>query len=101
MLDAANFGLFFLLYIGLNLVWVCLRSVSMRGRRVRLYPKRLGDSCAGSATIATLLAMLIGLPFTAFLIGSNVLLDCSRKSRCGETAAARSDEDFASSKLMR
>jgi hypothetical protein len=70
MLDAANFGLFFL-YIGLNLVWVCLRSVSIAVDEYVFFEtlelvRRVGN-------VATLLAMLIGLPFTAFLIGSNVL----------------------------
>src|ERR1700722_18909990 len=51
LLEAADLGLFFL-YIGLNLAWVCLRRVG---------------------NVATILAMLIGLPFTVFLIGSNLL----------------------------
>lgn len=68
--DAADFGLFFL-YIALNLAWVCLRSVSVAVDEYVFYEtleliRRIGN-------VATLLAMLIGLPFTAFLIGSNVL----------------------------
>jgi O-antigen/teichoic acid export membrane protein len=70
MLDAADFGLFFL-YIGLNLPWVCLRSVSIAVDAYVFYEtlelaRRIGN-------LATLLAMLIGLPFTAFLIGSDAL----------------------------
>jgi O-antigen/teichoic acid export membrane protein len=68
--DAVDFGLFFL-YIALNLAWVCLRSVSVAVDEYVFYEtleliRRVGN-------VATLLAMLIGLPFAAFLIGSNVL----------------------------
>jgi hypothetical protein len=70
LLEAADFGLFFL-YIGLNLVWVCLRSLSIAVDEYVFFEKlelvrRVGN-------MATILAMLIGLPFTAFLVGSNVL----------------------------
>src|SRR6202142_2810248 len=70
LLDAADFGLFFF-YITLNLTWVCLRSLSIAVDEYVFYEKlelvrRIGN-------MATILAMLIGLPFTAFLVGSNVL----------------------------
>ncbi len=70
LLEAADFGLFFL-YIGLNLAWVCLRSLSIAVDEYVFYEKlelvrRVGN-------VATILAMLIGLPFTVFLVGSNVL----------------------------
>jgi len=69
-LDAANFGLFFL-YITLNLTWVCLRSISIAVDEYVFYEvlelmRRIGN-------MATILAMLVGLPFTAFLISSNML----------------------------
>jgi O-antigen/teichoic acid export membrane protein len=70
LLEAVDLGLFFL-YIGLNLVWVCLRSLSIAVDEYLFYEKlelvrRVGN-------VATILAMLIGLPFTAFLVGSNLL----------------------------
>ncbi len=70
LLEAADFGLFFF-YITLNLTWVCLRSLSIAVDEYVFYEKlelmrRVGN-------MATILSMLIGLPFTAFLIGSNVL----------------------------
>src|ERR1700688_4529586 len=70
LLEAADFGLFFF-YITLNLTWVCLRSLSIAVDEYVFYEKlelvrRVGN-------MATILAMLIGLPFTAFLVGSNVL----------------------------
>jgi hypothetical protein len=70
LLEAADFGLFFF-YITLNLTWVCLRSLSIAVDEYVFYEKlelvrRVGN-------MATILAMLIGLPFTAFLLGSNVL----------------------------
>jgi O-antigen/teichoic acid export membrane protein len=70
LLEAADLGLFFL-YIGLNLAWVCLRSLSIAVDEYVFYEKlelvrRVGN-------MATILAMLIGLPFTAFLVGSNLL----------------------------
>jgi O-antigen/teichoic acid export membrane protein len=70
LLEAADLGLFFL-YIGLNLAWVCLRSLSIAVDEYVFYEKlelvrRVGN-------VATILALLIGLPFTVFLIGSNLL----------------------------
>ena len=70
ILEAADLGLFFL-FIGLNLVWVCLRSLSIAVDEYVFCEKlelvrRVGN-------VATILAMLIGLPFTAFLVGSNLL----------------------------
>ena len=70
LLEAADLGLFFL-YIGLNLAWVCLRSLSIAVDEYVFYEKlelvrRVGN-------VATILAMLIGLPFTVFLVGSNLL----------------------------
>jgi hypothetical protein len=70
LLQAADFGLFFF-YITLNLTWVCLRSLSIAVDEYVFYEKlelvrRVGN-------MATILAMLIGLPFTAFLVGSNLL----------------------------
>ena len=70
LLEAADLGLFFL-YIALNLAWVCLRSLSIAVDEYVFYEKlelvrRVGN-------VATILAMLIGLPFTVFLIGSNLL----------------------------
>jgi hypothetical protein len=68
--DAADFGLFFF-YITLNLTWVCLRSISIAVDEYVFYEKlelvrRVGN-------MSTILAMLIGLPFTAFLVISNLL----------------------------
>ena len=85
LLEAADFGLFFL-YIGLNLAWVCLRSLSIAVDEYVFYEKlelvrRVGN-------MATILAMLIGLPFTAFLIGSNLLW--------AVLVSVRGDEAFAS-----
>jgi O-antigen/teichoic acid export membrane protein len=70
LLEAADFGLFFF-YITLNLTWVCLRSLSIAVDEYVFYEKlelvrRIGN-------MATILAMLVGLPFTAFLVCSNVL----------------------------
>ncbi len=70
ILDATDFGLFFL-YITLNLTWVCLRSISIAVDEYLFYEilelvRRVGN-------MATILAMLVGLPFTAFLVISNVL----------------------------
>jgi hypothetical protein len=70
ILDATDFALFFL-YVTLNLTWVCLRSISIAIDEYVFYEKlelarRIGN-------VATVLAMLIGLPFTAFLVGSNAL----------------------------
>lgn len=59
ILEAADFGLFFL-YITLNLTWICLRSISIAVDEYVFYEKlelvrRVGN-------MATILAMLIGLP---------------------------------------
>jgi O-antigen/teichoic acid export membrane protein len=61
----------FLFYIALNLAWTSLRSVSIA---VDLFVFYEGlDLVRRAATIATLLAVLAGLPLTAFLIGANAL----------------------------
>jgi hypothetical protein len=70
LLDACDFGLFFF-YITLNLTWVCLRSISIAVDEYVFYEKlelvrRLGN-------MTTILAMLVGLPFTAFLVISDLL----------------------------
>src|ERR1700684_3309218 len=70
LLDATDFGLFFF-YITLNLTWVCLRSLSIAVDEYVFYEKL--ELARRVGNMATILAMLIGLPFTAFLIGSNVL----------------------------
>src|ERR1700729_3041442 len=70
LLEAADFGLFFL-YIGLNLAWVCLRSLSIAVDEYVFYEKL--ELLRRAGNVATILAMLIGLPFTAFLVGSNLL----------------------------
>jgi|SRR5579862_1053728 len=69
-LEATDFGLFFF-YVSLNLTWVCLRSISIAVDEYVFYEKlelvrRIGN-------MATILAMLIGLPFTVFLVGSNAV----------------------------
>ena len=88
LLEAADFGLFFF-YITLNLTWVCLRSLSIAVDEYVFYEKlelvrRVGN-------MATILAMLIGLPFTAFLVGSNVLWAVLVTSRGGKTSQPRRD----------
>src|SRR6202047_4657388 len=70
LLEAADLGLFFL-YIGLNLVWVCLRSLTIAVDEYVFYEKL--ELARRVGNVATILAMLIGLPFTAFLVGSNLL----------------------------
>ena len=70
LLDAAAFALFFL-YIALNLTWFSLRSISISVDEYVFYEKL--ELVRRVVNIATLLAMLVGLPFAAFLIGSNVL----------------------------
>jgi O-antigen/teichoic acid export membrane protein len=70
LLEAADLGLFFL-YIGLNLAWICLRSLSIAVDEYVYYEKLELVRRVGNVT--TILAMLIGLPFTVFLIGSNLL----------------------------
>jgi len=69
-LDAADFALFFL-YVALNLVWFSLRSISISVDEYLFYEKL--ELTRRVANVASLLAMLVGLPFTAFLIVSNVL----------------------------
>ncbi|HUD85754.1 MAG TPA: hypothetical protein VMR17_04840 [Xanthobacteraceae bacterium] len=68
--EAADFGLFFL-YVTLNLTWVCLRSISIAVDEYVFYEKL--ELTRRVANMTTILAMLVGLPFTAFLVGSNVL----------------------------
>src|SRR3984893_1922608 len=68
--EAADLGLFFL-YVTLNLTWVCLRSISIAVDEYVFYEKL--ELARRVVNMATILAMLIGLPFTAFLVGSNVL----------------------------
>ena len=70
LLEATDFGLFFF-YITLNLTWVCLRSLSIAVDEYVFYEKL--ELARRVGNMATILAMLIGLPFTAFLVGSNVL----------------------------
>ena len=70
ILDAADFGLFFL-YVALNLAWVCLRSISIAVDGYVFYEKL--ELTRRVANMSTMLAMLIGLPLTVFLAGSNVL----------------------------
>jgi O-antigen/teichoic acid export membrane protein len=76
--DAIELGLF-LLFITLNLAWFSLRSISI-AVDVYLFYERL-ELVRRAATIATMLAMLAGLPFIDFLIAANVLW-------CGLFAAA-------------
>jgi O-antigen/teichoic acid export membrane protein len=70
LLDATDFGLFFF-YITLNLTWVCLRSISIAVDEYVFYEKLELVRRVGNMT--TILAMLVGLPFTAFLVISNLL----------------------------
>src|SRR3984893_5819881 len=70
LFEAADLGLFFL-FIGLNLAWVCLRSLSIAVDEYVFYEKL--ELVRRVVNVATILAMLIGLPFTAFLVGSNLL----------------------------
>lgn len=67
---AADLALFFL-YVTLNLPWFTLRNIAISVDEYIFYEKlelvrRLGHA-------AIMLAMLWGLPFTAFLVGSNAL----------------------------
>ncbi len=89
LFDAADFALFFS-YVALNLAWFTLRSISIAVDEYLFYEKlelvrRVGN-------IATMLAMLVGLPFTAFLIGSNALwialltAAAAKLIRCGALA---------------
>jgi len=70
ILDATDFGLFFL-YVTLNLTWVCLRSISMAVDEYVFYEKL--ELARRVVNMATIIGMLVGLPFTAFLVGSNAL----------------------------
>ncbi len=70
IVEAADFGLFFL-YITLNLTWICLRSIAIAVDEYVFYEKLELTRRVGN--MATILAMLVGLPFTAFLVGSNIL----------------------------
>jgi O-antigen/teichoic acid export membrane protein len=68
--DAVELGLF-LLYITLNLAWYSLRSISI-AVDLYLYYEKL-ELVRRILTVATMLAMLAGLPVIGFLIGVNVL----------------------------
>jgi O-antigen/teichoic acid export membrane protein len=61
----------FLLYVTLNLAWFSLRSISIAVDLFVFY-ERL-ELVRRVVNISTMLAMLIGLPLTIFLVGSNVL----------------------------
>jgi hypothetical protein len=61
----------FLLYIALNLAWSSLRSISI-AIDLFLFYERL-ELVRRVVNIATMLAILGGLPLVVFLIGSNVL----------------------------
>ncbi len=61
----------FLLFIALNLAWFSLRTVSI-AVDLFVYFERL-ELVRRAVNIATLLAMLVGLPLSVFLVGSNVL----------------------------
>jgi O-antigen/teichoic acid export membrane protein len=61
----------FLLYIGLNLAWSALRSISIAIDLFLAY-ERL-ELVRRIVNISTMLAILGGLPLGAFLIGSNLL----------------------------
>lgn len=68
--EAAELALF-LLYITLNLGWFSLRTLSIAVDQFVYYEKL--ELTRRIVTISTMLAMLAGLPMTAFLIGVNVL----------------------------
>jgi O-antigen/teichoic acid export membrane protein len=68
--DAADFALFFL-FISVNLPWFCLRTIAIAVDEYVFYEKL--ELVRRLVNIATMLAMLGGLPLTAFLIGSNTL----------------------------
>jgi hypothetical protein len=61
----------FLLFIALNLAWSSLRNISI-AVDLFLFYERL-ELVRRAVVIATILAMLGGLPLAAFLIGSNIL----------------------------
>jgi O-antigen/teichoic acid export membrane protein len=69
-LDAADFALFFL-YVALNLAWFSLRSISISVDEYVFYEKL--ELTRRTVNITSMLAMLVGLPFTAFLVSSNAL----------------------------
>jgi O-antigen/teichoic acid export membrane protein len=68
--DAVDLALFFL-YVTLNLPWFSLRSIAVSIDAYIFYEKLELVRRLGHASI--MLAMLWGLPFTAFLLGSNAL----------------------------
>jgi O-antigen/teichoic acid export membrane protein len=68
--DAVDLALF-LLYIVLNLAWFSLRTISIAVDLFVFY-ERL-ELTRRVVNISTMLAMLAGLPFTVFLVGSNIL----------------------------
>jgi len=70
ILDATDFALFFL-YVALNLAWFSLRSISISIDEYVFYEKL--ELVRRFGNMATILAMLGGLPLTAFLAGSNAL----------------------------
>jgi len=70
LLDAADFALFFL-YVALNLAWFSLRSISVSVDEYVFYEKL--ELVRRVVNMVTMLAMLIGLPLTVFLVGSNAL----------------------------
>jgi len=61
----------FLLYITLNLAWTALRSISIAIDLFVFYESL--ELVRRTVNVATILAMLSGLPLLAFLIGSNIL----------------------------
>jgi O-antigen/teichoic acid export membrane protein len=68
--NAVQLGLF-MLYIVLNLAWFSLRSVSISVDLFVFY-ERL-ELTRRFVTIALMLSMLAGMPFTGFLLGVNLL----------------------------
>jgi O-antigen/teichoic acid export membrane protein len=68
--DAADFALFFL-YVALNLAWFSLRSISIAVDEYLFY-ERL-ELIRRTVNMTTMLAMLGGLPLTAFLVSANAL----------------------------
>jgi O-antigen/teichoic acid export membrane protein len=68
--DAFDLALF-LSFIALNLAWSALRTISM-AVDLFVFFERL-ELLRRAVNIATLLAILLGLPLTVFLAGSNVL----------------------------
>ena len=68
--DAFTLALF-LLYVALNLAWTSLRSLSIAVDVFVFYESL--ELIRRAVNIATMLAVLAGLPLVAFLIGSNIL----------------------------